>query len=217
MFVWSRFCLRMSCFCFSFLGRGVRSHRGPRSSFAQPPRSFADISNIVLQGDFRPDCSLAVRYLIDWIPNGTCRGCSVTITSCRRFVWCSTTCARRTWNAFAKAHRWTSARKAALRRGKRRCVVCSTGEHLEVNHRVPLVGRGYGLSCAHHPENLEILCHTHHVEVTREQRRLRALVIPKDPRDSKSLRSVAVLPAVVPRKRRVKVRRSRRHRGMIAT
>ena len=82
---------------------------------------------------------------------------------------------------------------------------------------MPLVGRGYGLSCAHHPENLEILCHTHHVEVTREQRRLRALVIPKVSKDSKSLR-IAVVSAVVPsRKRRVKVRRLRRRRAMLAT
>jgi hypothetical protein len=41
---------------------------------------------------------------------------------------------------------------------------------LEVNHRVPLAGRSRSESCAHHQENLEVLCHDHHVDATNAQR-----------------------------------------------
>lgn len=40
----------------------------------------------------------------------------------------------------------------------------------EVNHREPLVGKGYAWSCAHHAVNLETLCHRCHVQVTKRQR-----------------------------------------------
>lgn len=47
------------------------------------------------------------------------------------------------------------------------------GGSLRVNHIEPLVGRGYRWGCCHHQENLETLCHTHHVEETTRQRRRR--------------------------------------------
>jgi hypothetical protein len=41
---------------------------------------------------------------------------------------------------------------------------------LEVNHIVPRNGAGYGFGCWNHQDNLETLCHGHHVEVTNAQR-----------------------------------------------
>ncbi len=133
----------------------------------------------MLTGDFLETCAIARVYRSDWIPNGTCRGCQAAIVSQKRLIWCSAKCTRKTWRAFTKGHRWTTARKAALRHAKRRCDVCGTSERLEVNHRDPRVGKGYGYSCAHHGENLQVLCHAHHVEVTNTQRLAR--------RDSKTL------------------------------
>lgn len=42
---------------------------------------------------------------------------------------------------------------------------------VEVNHIDPRRGRGYRSGCGHHLQNLETLCHRHHVEVTAAQRR----------------------------------------------
>lgn len=42
---------------------------------------------------------------------------------------------------------------------------------LEVNHVRPRRGKGYGSGCHHHLENLEVLCHQCHVDVTVAQRR----------------------------------------------
>lgn len=42
---------------------------------------------------------------------------------------------------------------------------------LEVNHREPRNGDGYGVGCWHHLDNLETLCHGCHVEETTRQRR----------------------------------------------
>jgi hypothetical protein len=53
-------------------------------------------------------------------------------------------------------------------------VECGATENLEVNHIDPLVGRGYSMSCYHHQDNLEVLCHDCHVVVTNAQRRERA-------------------------------------------
>jgi len=40
---------------------------------------------------------------------------------------------------------------------------------IEVNHREPLVGRGYHAGCVHHQDGLEVLCHECHVEETNRQ------------------------------------------------
>lgn len=61
----------------------------------------------------------------------------------------------------AAAHLWQSAEWAALGQA---CAV-------EVHHRVPLLGAGYGAGCHHHLDGLETLCHRHHVAVTLLQAR----------------------------------------------
>lgn len=48
-----------------------------------------------------------------------------------------------------------------------------TARQLEVNHVKPRNGEGYGPGCHHHLDNLETLCHPHHVAETNHQRRLR--------------------------------------------
>jgi len=40
----------------------------------------------------------------------------------------------------------------------------------EVNHIDPRVGEGYGFGCWNHQDNLETLCHSCHVKVTKLQR-----------------------------------------------
>ncbi len=42
---------------------------------------------------------------------------------------------------------------------------------LEVNHIVPVNGEREAFGCSNHQDNLEPLCHGHHLEVTAEQRR----------------------------------------------
>lgn len=81
-------------------------------------------------------------------------------------------------------HDWRSARYAVLKRDGHACVVC--GEHrdgekarayekrtrksyLEVNHIVPVNGKRKGWDCQNHLDNLETLCHTCHLAVTRQQ------------------------------------------------
>ncbi len=96
---------------------------------------------------------------------GVCDRCGKKLTGKRR-RWCSKTCTF----AHTKNHRWTQARAAARRRDKYKCVTCGSKEQLEVNHIIPLNGRGYKWGCVHHLANLETLCHACHVVVTREQR-----------------------------------------------
>lgn len=84
----------------------------------------------------------------------------------RRRRWCCNDCG----DAWYRSHTWTGARGAALKRDGWKCVICGTPERLEVNHIVPRRGAGYGNGCHHHIENLETLCHAHHLEVTAAQR-----------------------------------------------
>lgn len=80
--------------------------------------------------------------------------------------WCSKVCS----NAMLREHYWAWARKAALRRDKNTCQSCgSTWSKLEVNHEVPLVGRGYSMGCCHHQSNLTTQCKSCHVEITKAQ------------------------------------------------
>lgn len=83
--------------------------------------------------------------------------------------WCSTSCR----NKFTKHHVWRWARREARRRDKYKCVKCGSSDRIEVNHIVPLVGKGYKAGCSHHLDNLETNCKSCHQEVTNEQRRLR--------------------------------------------
>lgn len=47
-----------------------------------------------------------------------------------------------------------------------------SGAHqLEVNHKTPRQGKGYGPGCHHHPDELETLCRPCHVDETTRQRR----------------------------------------------
>jgi 5-methylcytosine-specific restriction endonuclease McrA len=94
---------------------------------------------------------------------GVCDRCGMELTG-RRTRWCSRTCHR----LHVEQHRWTQARKAAVRRD-RRCVSCGSAELLEVNHIVPREGRGYGWDCGHHLENLQVLCRLCHRLVTNAQ------------------------------------------------
>jgi len=103
---------------------------------------------------------------------GRCGWCNKPLASARRTAWCSDRCRR----AFARNHTWTLARANARRRARYACSRpgCAAGRReLEVNHIDPRNGGGYGESCAHHADNLEVLCHAHHVEVTNAQRRHR--------------------------------------------
>jgi len=96
----------------------------------------------------------------------------------RRRKWCSDKCVKYYRRIVDNNHDWNSARKAAKKRDGYKCVKCGKGKEakLEVNHKTPLVGSGYGFSCNHHLDGLETLCHSCHVEVTNEQRRLRKVV-----------------------------------------
>lgn len=78
---------------------------------------------------------------------------------------------------YAATHFWDEARREALRRAGGRCSRCGEEakselpyEGLEVHHGVPRNGGGYGPGCQHHQDNLVVLCHQGHLEVTAEQR-----------------------------------------------
>lgn len=65
---------------------------------------------------------------------------------------------------------WSIARGLTRRRSKKVCAHCGVpSERIEVNHIKPVRGSGYSLSCFHHLDNLEALCHPCHVVVTRKQ------------------------------------------------
>lgn len=111
-------------------------------------------------------CSV-VPYALE---DGRCDLCGHWLVG-RQKRWCGKKCAL----AYRRQHSWTHARTAARRRDGYRCRHCGTGRenpecHLEVNHIMPLNGKGYGWSCAHHLENLEVLCRACHRKVTAKQR-----------------------------------------------
>lgn len=87
----------------------------------------------------------------------------------RRRKYCTDDCRL----VFYVNHIWTMAREHALRLSRWTCKTCGERKRLEVNHVVPRVGKGYGFGCAHHQDNLEVLCHACHVKVTNRQRRAR--------------------------------------------
>jgi hypothetical protein len=122
------------------------------------------------------DCALARPAA------GGCAWCGTALPAGRR-RWCRDGCSEEFWTN----HWWSLARRAAKSRDRRRCVRCGKTspkrpsarafaargeflaafrawraarkiERLEVNHRVPCVGRHGTLSCFHHLDNLETLC-----------------------------------------------------------
>lgn len=86
----------------------------------------------------------------------------------RQRRWCSKGCQ----TEYMRNHRWSWARKERKRLDRWTCTwpLCDLRIGLEVNHIDPRVGRGYGFGCWNHQENLETLCHIHHVAVTALQR-----------------------------------------------
>lgn len=49
-------------------------------------------------------------------------------------------------------------------------MICRDPEDPEVHHKVPVGKRGYLPGCIHHLDNLETLCHAHHVEADMARR-----------------------------------------------
>ena len=86
----------------------------------------------------------------------------------RQVYWCGDTC-QRGWRML---HDWGTARSRAMWRAGYKCQRCGKPAK-EVNHRNPLVGRGYHAGCVHHPDNLEPLCHECHLVETIKQLRSR--------------------------------------------
>jgi hypothetical protein len=101
---------------------------------------------------------------------GRCQECNISIAHLtKRRTWCSDKCSR----LWEKNHIWNRARSSAKRKTKWQCSRPGCRAHkktLEVNHIHPLVGAGYGPSCSHHAENLEVLCKPHHQIETNRQR-----------------------------------------------
>ena len=73
-----------------------------------------------------------------------CWWCGETLTG-RQVYWCGEACVE-DWRG---AHDWTKARADAMQRADYRCLRCGRPA-TEVNHRNPLVGRGYHAGCVHH-------------------------------------------------------------------
>ncbi len=126
------------------------------------------------------------RYRADCRPPEGCRNCGVA-PSGRRTRYCSNECR---WT-FESNHFWNAARFAAIDRHsifaidarsyivdgirfyRRTATICfRCGERCvpEVNHIVPLNGDRPSFGCMHHRENLNVLCHACHLQVTAEQR-----------------------------------------------
>lgn len=125
-----------------------------------------------------PKCGMLVLRL----GHCTLASCAKPLTG-RQTKWCS----RRCTEMFLENHQWTPAQKAALKRDRYTCQRCghcpgkrpdSLGRMIwrrrrhgmEVNHIAPLNGRGYHGGCVHHQNNLQVLCHDCHVDVTKRQR-----------------------------------------------
>lgn len=100
--------------------------------------------------------------------SGRCAHCGGPAPAGRRC--CSPGCAR----AWATEHVWGEARRAALARSGYACEECGLTDWealLEVHHIVPVDPQvGYRTSCAHHRDNLVVLCEVHHAAVHRALR-----------------------------------------------
>jgi 5-methylcytosine-specific restriction endonuclease McrA len=96
-----------------------------------------------------------------------CWWCGAPLTG-RQVYWCGSGVHRPCEDEWRQLHDWTGARAAALARAGYQCQRCGAPAD-EVNHREPLVGRGYHAGCVHHPDNLEPLCHDCHTAETIRQ------------------------------------------------
>lgn len=94
-----------------------------------------------------------------------CNWCAKKLPK-RKKKWCSVFCSR----AYNINHHWAAARSAAKKRDGYKCTQCGAKEKLEVNHIDPCLGKHQQDGCWHHQQNLETLCHSCHVGVTRKQR-----------------------------------------------
>ena len=131
----------------------------------------------------------------NWKPQirGTCGACGRQLDGrltwfCRSVKWFGATTE---WcrTLYMANHRWADAREVALWRAstsmaetgrppyvRSRPVVscvrdgCGETSWPEVNHVLPLNGSGYAMGCQHHQDDLEVLCHPHHVDETCRQR-----------------------------------------------
>lgn|SRR6478735_8226749 len=123
-------------------------------------------------GDIIQECSLTGPQ-----PDGQCAWCRKTLVG-RQRRWCSRACT----NEFIRNHRWTIARKWALKLANRKCAHCGAPEGirwdtkngrstLEVNHVEPVRGDRRSYSCQNHLANLVVLCVSCHSTVTSQQRR----------------------------------------------
>lgn len=104
---------------------------------------------------------------------GDCQWCNASIRANRRTVFCSDKC-RRVWQ---RNHIWRFARAYARRAAGYTCLTpgCDPPRNqLDVNHIEPLNGAGYGPSCAHHQDNLEVRCKPSHQAITTAQAAARA-------------------------------------------
>lgn len=123
------------------------------------------------------DCVLLRRHI-----DGLCDWCGHALRG-RERRWCTEH--RYTW---AENHVWNAAREATIRRDEGRCQRCGVvpqrgdygpGSHIvEVNHKIPREGQGYGYGCHHHLDNLETLCRDCHRQETNRQRAMRREGIP---------------------------------------
>lgn len=101
--------------------------------------------------------------LIPWDGTpGFCQWCAKNLKAFkRRRTWCSDRCR----DLFEKSHIWSHARAAAKARARGKCLApkCPAApDQVDAHHITPLPkGTGYGPSCAHHGDNLEVLCRKH--------------------------------------------------------
>lgn len=134
---------------------------------------------------FRQKRPTWLSYRADCVPYEVgCRQCGKPIGFFR--AYCSRDCQK----VFEANHFWNTASHEALMRARPErklhvppiCKRCGKEcgwlntlgygrREAEVNHIVPLNGQRSHFSCAHHQENLEVLCHGCHVQVGVEQRR----------------------------------------------
>ncbi len=119
------------------------------------------------------------RYRADCSPPRGCRRCGEPARG-RFLFYCSPECNR----IFQADHWWPAARFTALgyehaggNYWTPRPTVCAQADDtcsvgdFEVNHIAPLNGDRPTWGCVNHQDNLEPLCHSHHVRETKAQRR----------------------------------------------
>jgi hypothetical protein len=161
------------------------------------------VTRLARTSDLKRDVLLAVCSLAPPFADGACAWCGTELPP-RRRSWCSDRCG----DAFWANHWFSVARSTAKRRDRYRCTQCGARapkrpvkthytahakylaamrawrkekrtSRLEVNHKVPCIGKHAELSCAHHLDNLETLCpacHKQHTAALRPQPRVSAPV-----------------------------------------